>query len=216
MNSNNYQWGYVSIYEDNALSAAAAQLAAWKERLGMNAQWGYEEDALFAAATQLAAWKEQLEMNAVISPTYNTCGAIHSTEGCPFTNDGVQYMEQYDYPQQNYMYSNTYNPDRWDYPNFLGNNDQNSQWPTNLPDFPQPMQQSENESSLEELMAQCIQTQTASLKNLETLMGQMTNTLAQLSRQPESFLSNIEPNPRHEDRAQCPSVVVRSEVQPEP
>ncbi|KAL5979740.1 hypothetical protein ACLOJK_019651 [Asimina triloba] len=120
-------------------------------------------------------------MNVVISRTCNTCGATHSIEGCPFTNDGVQYMEQYNYPLLNDMYSNTYNPDRWDYPNFLGSNDQNIQWPTNLPDFPHSMQQSENESSLEELMAQCIQTQTVSLKNLETLMGQMINTLTQLS-----------------------------------
>ncbi|KAL5973167.1 hypothetical protein ACLOJK_037194 [Asimina triloba] len=139
MDAYNYQWGYESIYEDDALSAATAELAAWKERLEMNAQVGYEEDVLSTAAAQLAAWKERLEMN-----------------------------------------------------------------------------DSENESSLEELMAQCIQTQTVSLKNLETLMGQMTNMLAQLSRQPEAFLSNTEPNPRHEDRAQCPSVIVRSEVQPEP
>ncbi|KAL5979616.1 hypothetical protein ACLOJK_019525 [Asimina triloba] len=190
MNTNNYQWGYESIYEEDALSVAAAQLAAWKEQLDMNAQWGYEEDALSAAAAQLAAWKERLEMNA--------------------------YMKQYNYPQQNDVYSNTYNPDRWDYPHFLGSNDQNIQWPTNLPDSPQPMQQSENESSLEEIMAQYIQTQTVSLKNLETLMGQMTNTLAQLCIQPESFPSNTESNPRHDDRAQCPSVTIVSEIQPEP
>ncbi|KAL6000520.1 hypothetical protein ACLOJK_024219 [Asimina triloba] len=181
MDAYNYQWGYESIYEEDAISAASAQLVAWQERLEMNTQVGYEEDALSAAAAQLAAWKERLEMNVVISPTCNTCGATHSIEGCLFANDGVQYMEQYNYPQQNDMYSNTYNPDRWDYPNFLGSNDQNIRWPTNFPDFPQPMQQSENESSLEELMAQCIQTQTILLKNLDTLMGQMTNTLAQLN-----------------------------------
>ncbi|KAL5981217.1 hypothetical protein ACLOJK_029138 [Asimina triloba] len=149
------------------MSAASAQLAAWQERLEMNAQVGYEEDALLAAAAQLAAWKERVEMNVGISPTCNTCGATHSIEGCPFINDDVQYTKQHNYPQ-NDMYSNTYNPDRWDYPNFLGSNDQNIQWPTNLPDFPQPMQQSENESSLEDLIAQCIQTQTVSLNNLET------------------------------------------------
>ncbi|KAL6000180.1 hypothetical protein ACLOJK_034858 [Asimina triloba] len=55
MDTNNYQWGYESIYEEDALSAAAAQIAAWKERLEINAQWGYEEDALSAAAAQLAA-----------------------------------------------------------------------------------------------------------------------------------------------------------------
>ncbi|KAL5988894.1 hypothetical protein ACLOJK_026996 [Asimina triloba] len=191
-------------------------LATWKERLEMNAQRGYEEDALSVAAAQLASWKERLEMNTVISPTCNTCGAAHLIEGCPFIVDNVQYMEQYNYSQQEDMYSNTYNPDRWDYPNFLGSNDQNIQWPTDLPDSLQLMQQSENESLLEEIMAQCIQTQTVSLKNLETLMGQMTNTLAQLCIQPESFPSNIEPNPRHDDRAQCPSVTIMSEVQPEP
>ncbi|KAL6009425.1 hypothetical protein ACLOJK_022654, partial [Asimina triloba] len=215
MDTNNYQWGYESIYEEDALFAAAAQLTAWKEQLNMNAQWGYEEDALSAAA-QLAAWEERLKMNAVISPTCNTCGVAHLIEGCPFTVDNVQYMEQYNYSQQEDMYSNTYNPDRRDYPNFLGHNDQNTQWPSNLSDSPQPMQQSENESSLEELMAQYIQTQTVSLKNLETLMGQMTNTLAQLCIQPESFPSNTESNPRHDDRAQCPSMIKISEVQPEP
>ncbi|KAL5980953.1 hypothetical protein ACLOJK_028873 [Asimina triloba] len=140
MDTNNYQWGYESIYEEDVISAVAAQLVAWKEQLDMNAQWGYEEDALSAATAQLAAWEERLEMNVVISPTCNTCGAAHLIEGCPFTVDNVQYMEQYNYSQQEDMYSNTYNPDWWDYPNFLGSNDQNIQWPTNLPDSPQPMQ----------------------------------------------------------------------------
>ncbi|KAL5978975.1 hypothetical protein ACLOJK_018870 [Asimina triloba] len=43
----------------------------------------------------------------------------------------------------------------------------------------------------------------------------MTNALAQLSRQSETFSSNTESNPRHDDRAQYPSVTVSSEVQPE-
>ncbi|KAL6001094.1 hypothetical protein ACLOJK_006821, partial [Asimina triloba] len=82
-------WGYESIYEEDALSAAAAEIAVWKERLEMKAQLRYEEDALSAAAAQLTAWKEHLEMNVIISLTYNTCGATHSTEGCPFANDDV-------------------------------------------------------------------------------------------------------------------------------
>ncbi|KAL5994140.1 hypothetical protein ACLOJK_035012, partial [Asimina triloba] len=63
MDTNNYQWGYESIYEEDALSAAAAQIAASKERLEMNVQLRNEEDALSAAVAQLAAWKERLEMN---------------------------------------------------------------------------------------------------------------------------------------------------------
>ncbi|KAL6009442.1 hypothetical protein ACLOJK_022671 [Asimina triloba] len=31
MDSNNYQWGYQSIYQEDVISVAAAQLAAWKE-----------------------------------------------------------------------------------------------------------------------------------------------------------------------------------------
>ncbi|KAL5985215.1 hypothetical protein ACLOJK_036453, partial [Asimina triloba] len=89
MDTNIYQWGYESFYEEDALSLAAAQIAGWKERLEMKAQSRYEEDALSAAAAQLAAWAERLEMNAVISPTCNTCGDTHSTEGCPFANDDV-------------------------------------------------------------------------------------------------------------------------------
>ncbi|KAL6009427.1 hypothetical protein ACLOJK_022656 [Asimina triloba] len=55
MDTNNYQWGYESICEEDALSAAATQIVAWKERLEMTAQLRYEEDALSAAAAQLAA-----------------------------------------------------------------------------------------------------------------------------------------------------------------
>ncbi|KAL5986556.1 hypothetical protein ACLOJK_014889 [Asimina triloba] len=56
----------------------------------------------------------------------------------------------------------------------------------------------------------------ASLENIEMQIGHMANTLAQINRQPESFPSNTEPNPRQNDRAQCPSVTLRIEVQPEP
>ncbi|KAL5986373.1 hypothetical protein ACLOJK_014706, partial [Asimina triloba] len=125
MDANNYQWGYQSVYEEDAISVATAQLAAWKERL---------------------------EMNGICS----TYGAAHSTERCPFINE--------DFLQQN-------------------------TWSTDPPDFSQPMQLSENEPSLKDLM---------------------------LYRQPESFPSNTEPNPRQNDRAQCPSVTLRIEVQPEP
>ncbi|KAL5986433.1 hypothetical protein ACLOJK_014766 [Asimina triloba] len=45
MDTNNYQWGYENIYVEDALSAAAAQIAAWKERLEMKAQLRYEEDS---------------------------------------------------------------------------------------------------------------------------------------------------------------------------
>ncbi|KAL6013450.1 hypothetical protein ACLOJK_003948 [Asimina triloba] len=166
MDTNNYQWGYKSIYEEDVISTATAQLVARKERLEMNAQVGYEEDALSAAATQLAAWKERLEMNLSSS-------------------------------QQ------------------LHENQEFSELPSNsTPDFSQPMQQQEDEPSLEDLLVPVAQI--VSLQNLETQMGQMTNTMAQLNKQPESFLSNTEFNPRHENRAQCPSVTVKREVQPEP
>ncbi|KAL5987415.1 hypothetical protein ACLOJK_038581 [Asimina triloba] len=36
MDANNYQWGYQRICEEDAISVATAQLAAWKERLEMN------------------------------------------------------------------------------------------------------------------------------------------------------------------------------------
>ncbi|KAL5987265.1 hypothetical protein ACLOJK_038427 [Asimina triloba] len=72
MDAYNYQWGYESIFEEDVMSAASAQLAAWQERLEINAQVRYEEDALSTAAPQLAAWKERLEMNVVISQEITT------------------------------------------------------------------------------------------------------------------------------------------------
>ncbi|KAL5985301.1 hypothetical protein ACLOJK_027282 [Asimina triloba] len=80
MDTNNYQWAYESIYEEDALSAAAAQIAAWKERLEMKAQLRYEEDALSAVAAQLAAWMEHLNptmstpQSVFKQPTFNLSG----------------------------------------------------------------------------------------------------------------------------------------------
>ncbi|KAL6000112.1 hypothetical protein ACLOJK_034790, partial [Asimina triloba] len=65
-------------------------------------------------------------------------------------------------------------------------------------------------------MQQKLVTQMASLENIETQMGQLTDTLAQIGRQPESFPRNTEPNLRQNDIAQCPSVTLRIEVQAEP
>ncbi|KAL5997100.1 hypothetical protein ACLOJK_008028, partial [Asimina triloba] len=161
MDANNYQWGYQSIYEEDAISVATAQLAAWRERL---------------------------EMNGVCS----TYGAANSTERCSFINEDVQYMGQYNYPPQNDPYSNTCNYDWWDQSNLSWSDQQFLQqntWSTDPPDFSQPMQLSENKLSLEDLM-RC--------------------------RQPESFPSNTEPNPRQNDITQCPSVMLRIEVQQEP
>ncbi|KAL5975790.1 hypothetical protein ACLOJK_020118 [Asimina triloba] len=66
-------------------------------------------------------------------------------------------------------------------------------------------------------MAQFIQVQAASLKNLETQMGQMANTLAQFNRKPGAVSNNTEPNPKQDDKAHCQAVSLRSgKVLPEP
>ncbi|KAL5986407.1 hypothetical protein ACLOJK_014740 [Asimina triloba] len=36
IDTNNYQWGYQSIYKEDVISVAVALLAAWKQRLVMN------------------------------------------------------------------------------------------------------------------------------------------------------------------------------------
>ncbi|KAL6000464.1 hypothetical protein ACLOJK_024163, partial [Asimina triloba] len=77
------------------------------------------------------------------------------------------------------------------------------------------MQQQESKASLEDLMVELIQVTTVDVQSMQQ-MGQLTATLARISRQPESFPSNTEPNSRQNDIAQCPSVTLRIEVQPEP
>src|SRR5262249_19608220 len=117
-----------------------------------------------------------------------------------------QPMEQVDYAgnfqrsPQNNPYSNTYNPGWRNHPNFSWSNQQNPRPPP--PGYNQTHQQQQQQKpSLEELMSKFISTsearfqnQDASIKNLETQVGQLAKMMSE--RAQGTLPSNTEPNPR--------------------
>ena len=191
----------------------------------------HEMDTITTLSAQIAVLSRQLgDMKTVSTqPVCNTCGASHPTKRCTLYTEDVQYVGNYQRPQPNNPYSNTYNPGWRNHPNFSWSNNQNNPQmearPSNPPGFSQPrQQQQEKKPALEDLMAQLIQvqtaatqtiqqtqlTQSAAIKNLKMQMGQMANAMAQFHRQPGSLPSSTEPNPKKEEREHCKAITLRS------
>ena len=129
--------------------------------------------------------------------------------------------------QQNNSYSNTYNPGWKSHPNFSWNNNKNIQKPP-PPGFQQNQQQPpEKKSSLEDALTQLsmttqqlsmttqqfitkaestFQNQVASIKNLETQVGQLANMM---NTRPQGALpSNTKQNPK--GREQVKAITLRN------
>src|SRR5262249_15210347 len=133
------------------------------------------------------------------------CGTPgHKSIDCQTGNPFAQPIEQVDYtgnfqrPPQNNPYSNTYNPGWRNHPNFSWTNQQNPRPPPPGYNQTHPQQQ---KPSLEELMSKFISTsearfqnQDASIKNLETQVGQLAKMMSE--RVQGTLPSNTEPNPR--------------------
>src|SRR5215471_9897090 len=125
--------------------------------------------------------------------------------GNPFTRsmEQINYAGNFQKPPQNNPYSNTYNLGWRNHPNFSWSNQQNPRPP--LPGYnqthPPQQQQQQQKPSLEELMSKFISTsearfqnQEASIKNLETQVGQLAKMMSE--RAQGTLPSNTEPNPR--------------------
>src|SRR5262249_41306180 len=104
-------------------------------------------------------------------------------------------------PPQNNPYSNTYNPGWRNHPNFSWTNQQNPRLPPPGYNQTHPPQQQQQKPSLEDLMSKFISTskarfqnQEASIKNLETQVGQLAKMMSE--RAQGTLPSNTEPNPR--------------------
>src|SRR5262249_37856648 len=154
------------------------------------------------------------------------CGVNgHKSVECQAGNPFAQSIEQVDYvgnfnrpPPQNNPYSNTYNPGWRNHPNFSWSNQQNQRPPP--PGYNQSQQQ--QKPSLEELMSKFISTsearfqnQDASIKNLETQVGQLSKMMSE--RAQGTLPSNTEPNPRGQLNAIfLESMEEASNEQPEP
>src|SRR5262249_54661330 len=161
------------------------------------------------AVTVLAAQIELLnkKINGMSMGTVmacDLCGANgHNSVDCQMGNPFAQSTEQINYAgnfnkvPQNNPYSNTYYPGWRNHPNFSWANQSNHM--PSPPMYNQP--QIDQKPSLEELMSKFISTsearfqnQDASIKNLETQVGQLVKMMSERAR--GTLPSNTEPNLR--------------------
>ncbi|XP_062075621.1 uncharacterized protein LOC133779716 [Humulus lupulus] len=203
-----------SIHDVDAITSLAAQVSSISNMLktmnmGMNQSMGQP------MGTQMG----QMES---ISCVY--CCEGHTFDNCPSNPASVCYMGN---QNRNGPYSNSYNPSWRQHPNFSWSNQgvgpSNPSMPPR-PNFPpsyppqapqqRPQQQTMQSSSLENMLKEyivkneaIIQSQAASLRNLENQVDQLAN---ELRNRPHGTLSSDTENPRSVGKEHCKSITLRS------
>ena len=145
------------------------------------------------------------------------CNGTHRFESCPSNPESVCYVGNMN--RNNNPCSNTYNPGWRQHPNFSWSNQgagQGSNPAPQRPQFPPGFQQqqkpqtSEFPSSMESLLKEyiarndaVIQSQAASLRNLENQVGQLANELK--NRPPRTLPSNTE-SPKRDGKEHCKAI----------
>ncbi|XP_062102203.1 uncharacterized protein LOC133825656 [Humulus lupulus] len=220
--SNNYQWSntraptcrkVAGVLEVDALTALIAQMASMTNILKNMSMGGNVQPA---AAIQ----------SAEVSCVY--CGDGHTFENCPSNLASVFYVGNQNSNRNNNPYSNTYNPSWRHHPNLSwggqgasssGAPTQGKQsYPPGFSQQPRPQQphspQGSQTSSLENLMRDymakndvVIQSQAASLRNLEIQLGHLANDL---KNRPQGSLPSDTENPRRDGKEQCKAINLRS------
>ncbi|XP_062103150.1 uncharacterized protein LOC133814170 [Humulus lupulus] len=220
--SNNYQWSntraptsrkVAGVLEVDALTTLAAQMALMTNILKNMSMGGNVQPA---AAIQ----------SAEVSCVY--CGDGHTFENCPSNPASVFYMGNQNSNRNNNPYSNTYNPAWRHHPNLSWGGQgasssgapthEKQSYPPRFSQQPRPQQrhqpQGSQTSSLENLMRDymakndaVIQSQAASLRNLEIQLGHLANDL---KNRPQGSLPSDTENPRRDGKEQCKVVTLRS------
>ncbi|XP_031286373.1 uncharacterized protein LOC116145068 [Pistacia vera] len=191
MASNSYQW-----QSDKVPQRKAAGL--------------YGVDAITTIYAQLEALNKKIDnMSAPImqvkSMSCDLCGGDHLSNECQVGNhfanstESANCVGNFYRQQQDNPYSSTYNPGWQNHPNFSWSN-QNAVKPP-PPGFPQ-----EKKPNLEELVTKFVsstearfQNQEASIRNLETRMGQLENLIS--GRAQGTLPSDTEKNPKEHVKA---------------
>ncbi|XP_062085518.1 uncharacterized protein LOC133791614 [Humulus lupulus] len=220
--SNNYQWSntraptsrkVAGVLEVDALTALTAQMASMTNTLKNMSLGGNIQPA---AAIQ----------SGDISCVY--CGDGHMFENCPSNPAAVCYVGNQNYNCNNSPYSNLYNPAWRQHLNLSwggqgasssGASTQGKQaYPPGFSQQPRAQQlqhpQGSQSSSLESLMRDymakndaVIQSQAASLRNLEMQLGQLANDL---KNRPQGSLPSDTENPRRDGKEYCKAINLRS------
>ena len=158
-------------------------------------------------------------INQVAKVSCMYCGEGHLFDNCPENPASVNYVDNFNRPNQNNQYSNTYNP-RWkQHPKFSCSNKNQHATTSNGQNKPtQPLgfhQQNQGQINtdndqfnfLETLIKEYIvknkaivQSQTVSLRNLENQILQFATTL---SNRPQGSLPKNTENPRRKGKEHC-------------
>ena len=184
-------------------------------------------DSVTSLSAQIEALNKKIDKMSMTAPAMQVQGVqcdqygggqrnIDCQEGSSFSqpNEQVDYVGNFP-RQQNNPYSSTYNPGWRNHPNFSWGN-QNTQKPYAPPGFAQNDKKPNMEEVLTKFMQSAdtrFQNTKASIKNLETQIGQLAKMLS--DRTQGTLPSNTETNPREHVKA----IALRSgkeleEVQP--
>ncbi|KAL5583639.1 hypothetical protein UlMin_016081 [Ulmus minor] len=213
MASNNYQWPtervpagrrVAGVHEVSEITSLTAQIASLVNTLN----------------NQQATPHQSVNSVQGTGESCVLCNGNHQFESCPSNPESVCYVGNMN--RNNNPFSNTYNPGWMQHPNFSWSNQgagQGSNPAPQRPQFPPGFQQQQKpqtsefpssmESLLNEYMARndaVIQSQAASLRNLENQVGQLANELK--NRPPGTLPSNTE-SPKRDGKEHCKAITLR-------
>ncbi|KAL5538669.1 hypothetical protein UlMin_044627 [Ulmus minor] len=213
MASNNYQWPtervpagrrVAGVHEVSEITSLTAQIASLVNTLN----------------NQQATPHQSVNSVQGTGESCVLCNGNHRFESCPSNPESVSYVGNMN--RNNNPFSNTYNPGWRQHLNFSWSNQgagQGSNSAPQRPQFPPGFQQQQKpqtsefpssmESLLKEYMARndaVIQSQAASLRNLENQVGQLANELK--NRPPGTLPSNTE-NPKRDGKEHCKAITLR-------
>ncbi|KAL5568112.1 hypothetical protein UlMin_024687 [Ulmus minor] len=213
MASNNYQWPtervpagrrIAGVHEVSEITSLTAQIASLVNTLN----------------NQQATPHHSVNSVQGTGESCVLCNGTHRFESCPSNPESVCYVGNMN--RNNNPFSNTYNPGWRQHPNFSWSNQgagQGSNSAPQRPQFPPGFQQQQKpqtsefpssmESLLKEYMARndtVIQSQAASLRNLENQVGQLANELK--NRPPGTLPSNTE-SPKRDGKEHCKAITLR-------
>ncbi|KAL5563687.1 hypothetical protein UlMin_033434 [Ulmus minor] len=213
MASNNYQWPtervpagrrIAGVHEVSEITSLTAQIASLVNTLN----------------NQQATHHQSVNSVQGTGESCVLCNGTHRFESCPSNPESVCYVGNVN--RSNNPFSNTYNPGWRQHPNFSWSNQgagQGSNPAPQRPQFPPGFQQQQKpqtskflssmESFLKEYMARndaVIQSQTASLRNLENQVGQLAN---ELKNRPLGTLPSNTESPNRDGKEHCKAITLR-------
>ncbi|KAL5563618.1 hypothetical protein UlMin_033365 [Ulmus minor] len=213
MANNNYQWPtervpagrrIAGVHEVSEITSLTAQIASLVNTLN----------------NQQATPHQSVNSVQGTGESCVLCNGTHRFESCPSNPESVCYVGNMN--RNNNPFSNTYNPGWRQHPNFSWSNQgarQGSNFAPQRPQIPPGFQQQQKpqtsefpssmESLLKEYMARndaVIQSQAASLRNLENQVGQLANELK--NRPPGTLPSNTE-SPKRDGKEHCKAITLR-------